>query len=206
MGGATGHLRTSTTGYRRELSLREAVARVGYAAGGVEYTREYFAGNPGNVIVARISANQTGRVSFTLRHTSPRTDKTVTASNGRLTIRGRLADNGLRFEAQVQVVKQGGTRTDSGDRVTVSGAESVMLVLSAGTDYSDGYPAYRGADPQAGVTSRVTTAAPAGPRHGRSASGPGCSAAPAPTSRSANSSSPPRWTTCGTPTRRCPRR
>ncbi|GAA4190244.1 hypothetical protein GCM10022252_28260 [Streptosporangium oxazolinicum] len=150
---------SSTTGYRRELSLREAVARVGYTAGGVEYTREYFASNPGNVIVARISANQTGRVSFTLRHTSPRTDKTVTASNGRLTIRGQLANNGLRFDAQVQVVNQGGTRTDSGDRVTVSGANSVMLVLSAGTNYSDSYPSYRGADPQAGVTSRVNTAA-----------------------------------------------
>ncbi|WP_212735446.1 glycosyl hydrolase family 95 catalytic domain-containing protein [Herbidospora galbida] len=150
---------TSTSEYRRELSLREAIARVGYTAGGVEYTREYFASNPGNVIVARISANQTGRVSFTLRHTSPRNDKTITASNGRLTIKGALANNGLKFEAQVQVVNQGGTRTDAGDRVTVTGANSVLLVLSAGTSYSDVYPTYRGADPAAGVTSRVTTAA-----------------------------------------------
>ncbi|WP_245765681.1 glycosyl hydrolase family 95 catalytic domain-containing protein [Nonomuraea jiangxiensis] len=150
---------SSTSQYRRELSLREAVARVGYTAGGVEYTREYFASNPGNVIVARLSASQNGRVSFTLRHTSPRNDKSVTAANGRLTIRGTLANNGMRFEAQVQVVNQGGTRTDSGDRVTVSGANSVMLVLSAGTNYSDAYPTYRGGDPASAVTSRVTTAA-----------------------------------------------
>ncbi|WP_043622737.1 glycosyl hydrolase family 95 catalytic domain-containing protein [Nonomuraea candida] len=152
----------TASGYRRELSLREAVARVRYTAGGVRHEREYFAANPGNVIVGRIAADQGGKVSFTLRHTSPRADKTVTASGGRLTIRGRLADNKLRFEAQVQVIAEGGTRTDDGDKVTVSGADSAVLVLSAGTDYADAYPAYRGADPHGEVTAAVDAAAAKG--------------------------------------------
>ncbi|MBN6056239.1 glycoside hydrolase family 95 protein [Nonomuraea sp. RK-328] len=152
----------SPTGYRRELSLREAVARVGYTADGVTYTREYFAGNPGNVIVGRLSADRGGKVSFTLRHTSPHQDKTVTASGGRLTIRGRLADNAMTFEAQVQVIAQGGTRTDTGDRITVAGADSAVFVLSAGTDYADTYPAYRGDDPHAKVTAAVDAAAAKG--------------------------------------------
>ncbi|MFB4279704.1 glycoside hydrolase N-terminal domain-containing protein [Nonomuraea sp. MTCD27] len=152
----------SPTGYRRELSLREAVARVGYTAGDVRHTREFFASNPGNVIVGRLSADQGGKVSFTLRHTSPRDDKTVTASGGRLTIRGQLGDNRMRFEAQVQVVAQGGTRTDDGDRITVTGADSAVLVLSAGTDYAGTYPAYRGEDPHAKVTAAVDTAAAKG--------------------------------------------
>ncbi|MEV0199870.1 glycoside hydrolase N-terminal domain-containing protein [Nonomuraea sp. NPDC050691] len=152
----------SPTGYRRELSLREAVARVGYTADGVTYTREYFAGNPGNVIVGRLSADRGGKVSFTLRHTSPHEDKTVTASGGRLTIRGRLADNAMTFEAQVQVIAQGGTRTDAGDKITVTGADSAVFVLSAGTDYTDAYPAYRGDDPHAKVTEAVDAAAAKG--------------------------------------------
>jgi alpha-L-fucosidase 2 len=152
----------SPTGYRRELSLREAVARVGYSADGVRYSREYFAGNPGNVIAGRLSADQGGKVSFTLRHTSPRDDKTVSAAGGRLTIRGRLADNGMRFEAQVQVIAQGGTRTDDGDKITVTGADSAVFVLSAGTDYAGAYPAYRGADPHAKVTAAVDAAAAQG--------------------------------------------
>ncbi|WP_379533611.1 glycosyl hydrolase family 95 catalytic domain-containing protein [Nonomuraea purpurea] len=145
--------------YRRELSLREAVARVGYTADGVRHTREYFASNPGNVIVGRLSADQAGKVSFTLRHTSPRDDKTVTAAGGRLTIRGRLNDNKMTFEAQVQVITQGGTRTDAGDRIVVTGADSAVLVLSAGTDYADAYPSYRGQDPHAKVTAAVDAAA-----------------------------------------------
>ncbi|MEU6724517.1 glycoside hydrolase N-terminal domain-containing protein [Nonomuraea wenchangensis] len=145
--------------YRRELSLREAVARVGYSAGGIRHTREYFAGNPGGVIVGRLSADRPGTISFTLRHTSPHEDKTVTAAGGRLTVRGRLSDNGMIFEAQVQVIARGGTRTDAGDRITVTGADSAVLVLSAGTDYADAYPAYRGEDPHARVTAAVDAAA-----------------------------------------------
>ncbi|MEV4113316.1 glycoside hydrolase N-terminal domain-containing protein [Nonomuraea sp. NPDC049695] len=147
------------TAYRRELSLEEAVARVGYTADGVRHTRECFAANPGNVIVGRLSADQGGKVSFTLRHTSPRDDKTVTARGGRLTIRGRLSDNGMAFEAQVQVIAEGGTRTDDRDRITVTGADSAVFVLSAGTDYADTYPAYRGEDPHAKVTAAVDAAA-----------------------------------------------
>ncbi|MFG1703491.1 glycoside hydrolase N-terminal domain-containing protein [Nonomuraea sp. M3C6] len=148
----------SPSGYRRELSLREAVARVGYEAGGVRYAREYFAGYPGNVIAGRISADQAGKVSFTLRTSSPRNDKQVSVSGGRLTIRGALADNGMKFEAQVQVVTQGGTRTDGADRITVTGADSAVFVLSAGTDYADRYPTYRGVDPHAAVTAAVDKA------------------------------------------------
>ncbi|MEQ4721183.1 glycoside hydrolase N-terminal domain-containing protein [Nonomuraea sp. B19D2] len=147
------------TAYRRELSLREAVARVGYTADGVRYSREYFASNPGNVIVGRLSADQGGKVSFTLRHTSPRNDKTITARAGRLTIRGALSNNKMTFEAQVQVITKGGTRTDDGDRITVTGADSAVFVLSAGTDYADTYPAYKGEDPHAKVTAAVDAAA-----------------------------------------------
>ncbi|WP_246492181.1 glycosyl hydrolase family 95 catalytic domain-containing protein [Actinomadura alba] len=147
------------TGYRRELGLREAVSRVGYTADGVTYSREYFASNPGNVIVGRLSADRGGKVSFTLRYTSPHSGTTVTASGGRLTIRGELADNKMKFEAQVQVITQGGTRTGTGDRVTVTGADSAVFVLSAGTDYAGTYPGYRGADPHAKVTGAVDAAA-----------------------------------------------
>ncbi|MBB4937233.1 alpha-L-fucosidase 2 [Streptosporangium album] len=146
------------TGYRRELSLREAVARVGYSAGGVTYSREYFASHPGGVIVGRISAGQAGKVSFTLRTSSPRSDKQVSVADGRLTVRGTLADNGMRFESQIQVVTQGGSRTDGTDRVTVTGADSAMFLLSAGTDYAGAYPAYRGPDPHAAVTAAVDAA------------------------------------------------
>ncbi|MEU0877184.1 glycoside hydrolase family 95 protein [Lentzea sp. NPDC005914] len=151
----------AVTGYRRHLDLAEAVAGVSYTSGGVRYTREYFATAPDNVIVARLSANKLGRIGFTtaVRTPSNRT-ATITSRAGRITQTGRLDDNGLRFEAQVRVINQGGTRTDNADgSVTVRGADSVLLVLAASTDYASRYPAYRsGVHPHNAVTQRVDRA------------------------------------------------
>ncbi|KAB8161196.1 glycoside hydrolase family 95 protein [Streptomyces sp. 3MP-14] len=144
--------------YRRELSLAEAVSRVTYQAGGATHLREYFASHPAGVIVGRISADQGGRVSFTLNHTGPHGGTDVSAAEGRITVRGALADNGLVFEAQIQVVTEGGSRSESGGSVTVTGADAAWFVLGAGTDYADTYPDYRGADPHDAVTSAVDAA------------------------------------------------
>ncbi|WP_063757053.1 glycosyl hydrolase family 95 catalytic domain-containing protein [Lentzea aerocolonigenes] len=149
----------SSTGYRRELNIGDATAKVSYTDGGVAYNREYFASYPGEVMVGRLGANQSGKVSFTLRYSSPRSDFTASASNGRLTVRGTLADNGMIFEAQIRVLTDGGTVTSSGSTVTVSGANSATFVIGAGTNYADTYPSYRGADPRNAVTAAVDAAA-----------------------------------------------
>ncbi|MET8231220.1 glycoside hydrolase N-terminal domain-containing protein [Micromonospora sp. NPDC005298] len=150
---------TTVSDYRRELDLAEATARVEYTHGGVTYQREYVASHPGNVIAARLSASQAGKVSFVLRTVPAQPGSTVTVANGRITVRGALPGNGLVHETQYRVVTTGGTRTDAGDRVTVTGADSAVVVLSAGTSYADTYPTYRGADPHARVTQAVDAAA-----------------------------------------------
>ncbi|WP_320065601.1 glycoside hydrolase family 95 protein [Micromonospora sp. RTGN7] len=153
----------AVNGYRRELDLAEGTARVGYSHDGVTYQREYFASHPRNVIVARLSASQAGKISFVLRTVPAQPGSTVTVANGRLTARGALPGNGLIHETQYQVVTTGGTRTDGTDRVTVVGADSAFVVLCAATSYADTYPAYRGTDPHALVTEAVDGAAAATP-------------------------------------------
>ena len=49
----------------------------------------------------------------------------------------------------IRVITDGGTRTSGGDRITVAGANSATIVFSAGTNYAQAYPSYRGADPHA---------------------------------------------------------
>ncbi|MEU2671177.1 glycoside hydrolase family 95 protein [Streptomyces sp. NPDC007164] len=146
--------------YRRTLDLRNALAAVTYTHQQVVHTREFFVSHPGRVIAARLAADRPGQVSFTLRHTSPRDDCTVTADRDRLTVRGALKDNGLRFEAQIRVRTSGGTVTAGTDgTLTVTGADSAWFFLAAGTDYADSHPAYRGADPHTAVTAAVDLAA-----------------------------------------------
>lgn len=146
-------------GYRRELDLDHGIASVAYTHQQVRFRREFFASHPDGVIVGRLIAGRPGSVAFTLRYTSPRKDFTTTASGGRLTVRGALADNKLRFEAQVQIRTTGGTVTSDADgTITVTGADSAWFVLAAGTDYADTYPDYRGDDPHAAVTRAVDRA------------------------------------------------
>ncbi|WP_372351640.1 glycoside hydrolase N-terminal domain-containing protein [Streptomyces sp. KL116D] len=151
---------TTPADYRRSLDLRDALATVTYTHQGVAHRREFLASHPDGVLAGRLSADRPGSVTCTLRHTSPRTDFTATATGDRLTIRGQLADNGLKFEAQLRVRHDGGTLTANNDgSLTVTGADSVSFVLAAGTDYADTYPDYRGADPHAAVTATVDAAA-----------------------------------------------
>ena len=149
------------TDYRRELDIDRAVARVTYRAGGVRYTREYFASYPDRVLVVRLTADRPGRIGFTAAMTAPdNRAKTATAARGRITFAGTLTDNRLRYEAQLQVLASGGQRGDGADgSVTVTGADSATLILAAGTDYADRYPGYRGADPHPAVAATVSRAA-----------------------------------------------
>ena len=157
------------TNYQRSLDLNTATAAVNYSVGGVDYTREVIASHPDNVIAMRVTASQGGKVSFTSRYDKGASgadllaNATVTASEGRITLKGTATDNGLRYNGQVLVVPTGGTITASGDSVTVTGADSVIVLWAGGTDYSPTYPAYRtGVDPQARIAGYVDAAAAKG--------------------------------------------
>ena len=145
------------TGYRRELDLAAGVSRVRYTIGSTTFTREAFASYPDHAIVLRISADRPRSVSFAVRLTTPHPDAAVTVARGRLTLAGHLT-NGMALEAQAQVLTDGGHRADGGDRVTVRGADSVTIVLTAGTSYVQRFPDYSGSDPHARVAATLHAA------------------------------------------------
>ncbi|GAV71844.1 hypothetical protein CFOL_v3_15333 [Cephalotus follicularis] len=60
------HLKYAEETYCRELDLETATARVKYAVGDVEFTREHFASNPDQVVVTKISGSKPGSLSFTV--------------------------------------------------------------------------------------------------------------------------------------------
>lgn len=147
--------------YRRSLDIGESVARVRFSLEGVTYTREYFASYPAHAIVIRLTADQPGKITVTAALTTPdNRSATHVARSGRITEAGALKDNGLKYEAQLQVINQGGRRADLRDgSVSVQGADAVVFILSAGTDYALHYPDYRGPDPHSALTARIDTAA-----------------------------------------------
>lgn len=147
--------------YKRELSLADAQVTVTYSQAGVEFKREYLASYPAGVIAIKLSASKPGKISFTAGVTAPdNRSATSLVNQGRITFAGKLLSNGLQFEAQVEVLPQGGTRESIGnEKVRVTNADEVVILLSAGTNYAQKYPHYRGASPHALVQQRIDAAA-----------------------------------------------
>jgi alpha-L-fucosidase 2 len=147
--------------YRRELDLAKAMVRVSYRSGDVNYTREYFASYPDGVIVTHVSADKPGMINLSAHFSTPdNRQKKIVAAKGRIALSGHLKDNGLQFDSQLQVIADGGklSTAEKEGVVTVANADSVLLILSAGSNYALEYPGYRGQAPHANVAARVDNA------------------------------------------------
>jgi alpha-L-fucosidase 2 len=145
--------------YRRSLDLNNSLATVSYLQNGVHYLREYFASYPDGVIAVRISADQPGKVSFTAALNIPDNRNIhLQSSAGRLSASGALQDNGLRYEAGVQVLATNGKLQQSGDKLSVRDADSAVILVAAATDYAQRYPHYRGGNPHKFVTDKLEKA------------------------------------------------
>lgn len=141
------------SGYRRELSLDEAVGRVSYVIGTTRYEREYFASHADSVVVMRLSTpGSRGRLNLALRMVDGEGRQAMTGGNMFL-VSGQL--DLLHYEAQAVVKVEGGTvRTEDG-RLIVSGADAVTVVLAAATDFDLSSPTYTCGD-ERGLHARVS--------------------------------------------------
>jgi alpha-L-fucosidase 2 len=139
--------------YHRELDLDRAVALTRYEVDGVRFVREVFSTAADQVIVISIGASARGKISCDIRLTRE-ADATVTAhGNNRLLMQGNLdGGEGLKIACLARVIAQGGTAEAANDSIRVVGADDLMIVLAAGTDY-------RGKDPLALSNALVDRAA-----------------------------------------------
>ena len=146
------------TDYRRSLDLRSATAEVAYARGDVRFRRQLFVSHPDQVIALRLTADRPGQITGTVALTDDH--KTATTATGtELRFAGSLA-NGLRYDAQLRVVADGGTVAVDGTSLRLTGCNAVTILVAAGTDYlPDAARHFRGPDPT--PADRATLAAAA---------------------------------------------
>jgi len=142
---------TNAQNYRRDLDLNNGVATVRYQIGGDTFTREVFASYPDNVIAARITCNHPGKINLQLSM-SRELDATSFVDpkdSHRIILRGQIMAQyftdpkpvpAMRFESQTLMIPKGGTISTSGNKLIISNAGSVELLIAGATDY-------RGDDP-----------------------------------------------------------
>lgn len=139
--------------YIRDLDLDNAVSSVSFTSAGVDYRREYFADYPDRVIAARFSAGKKGKISLCASLKSAQ-NGAVAAQESVITLtgtvmgkktKGRFRDaNSMRYAAQLKLIACGGrVFANENGTVSVEGADSVVLLLAAATDYANEYPHYR---------------------------------------------------------------
>ena len=65
------HDYSTVSNYERDLVLNDATSHVTYDYNGVTYEREYFTNYPDKVMVIKLTANDSGKVNFTLEPKIP---------------------------------------------------------------------------------------------------------------------------------------
>ncbi|MDB5326621.1 MAG: glycoside hydrolase family 95 protein [Phycisphaerales bacterium] len=145
------------TEYRRDLDIGRAVASVSYVVDGVRFRREVFASHPANVLIVRLTADQTGkqtgRAALKDGHSAA-----VHADGQQLVIAGQLS-NGLKYETRMAIVPQGGRVQVRDEGISFESCDAVTLIIGAGTDYvMDAERHYRGEAPRDRVLAQVNAA------------------------------------------------
>ena len=138
-------LAASATDYRRSLNYEDAVSEVRFRQRGVLYRREAFVSAPDQALFIRLTASQPGKVSFTASLDRP-AGASVEAVNGNgLHLFGQANSSdggspGVKFDALLNINAEGGSVSVEGNRLRVTGADSVTITITAATDYNSKDP------------------------------------------------------------------
>lgn len=123
------------TEYRRWLDLEGALCTTEYTANGVRHRREVFASQPAQAVVTRLSADQPGQVTARISLTTLHHEADVQAAGNRITLRGQVEADGIRFQAVAVVEATGGTVTVDDEGLRITGADAATIRLVAGSNF-----------------------------------------------------------------------
>ncbi len=121
--------------FRRWLDLDSATATTEWTADGTSFRRESFASHPANLIVIRISADQPGKTTATIKLGCKHKNPSITVEKpATLVLKGKVQADGVAFEARAVVTHKGGTLKETADSIEITGADSIEIRLAAATN------------------------------------------------------------------------
>ncbi len=142
-------------GYRRELDLDTAIARVSFRVGRFQFVREAFVSAPDQVIVVRWTTSDPVGMTLTAGIDSPVESESAAGEGGVLRLTGKAPAHvepnyvraetpvlydpaegkGMRFEARVEAIAEGGKVSVQGRRVRIEKAMTATMFIAAKTGY-----------------------------------------------------------------------
>lgn len=149
----------SIKNYFRWLDIDRALAGVSFETGGTVFTRELFSSAPDGVLVQKLSASKKGVLTVKLGLNRVERSKTRFVAPNKLIMTGD-AGGKLTYEVQMTVLNSGGTlKAAADDGLLVTGADELILLLTAGTSYVLDYSrSFQGPGPHDVVEKRMDAA------------------------------------------------
>ncbi|MDT3404529.1 glycoside hydrolase family 95 protein [Mucilaginibacter terrae] len=124
------------TNYKRDLDISNATAHVTYTAGGVNYTREYIASNPDQVMAVHLTADKPGKISFkALLQTLHQSVSIRKVDAHTLSLSFKVRNGALRGVSYLYADAKGGKLTVTNEGISISGANEATLYLTAATNF-----------------------------------------------------------------------
>ncbi len=126
--------------FYRDLDIETAIATTSYKVDGIEYKREMFSSFTDDVIVIKLTASKPNSISFvsTLEH--PGNANTSVRGDSLLIMRGRTSnhesvDGKVEYEVHALIVNEQGERIAHNKEIAVENANSVIILVSIGTNF-----------------------------------------------------------------------
>jgi alpha-L-fucosidase 2 len=134
--------------YRRSLSLSDALAKATYRLGDTAITHEIFASHPDEVLVVRLSAGKPHSFNFHLSFSSSDLPAKIEASEtNTLTLRGNAFEHlhssghdGVEWQITAHVDAELGTVTAANEKLTITNATAVTILVAVGTNFQNKNP------------------------------------------------------------------
>ena len=128
--------------YRRSLDLDSAIATTTFEANGVTYTREMFSSAVDGIIALRLSADKPGHIAFSASFDSPQKNTRRIENGDTIVSEGTPADHSgiksvLRFNCRARILPQGGKLVAGDDALSLSGADSAVVLIDIATNYKN---------------------------------------------------------------------
>lgn len=130
--------------YERGLSVDSAIATSTYQVNGVRYKKEYFTSFDDDISIIRITSDKRGQINCSL--SLNREERASVSVTGRTLVMYGQLDNGIdgkgmQYMAEVEAQLQDGELKTEGDSLVIRNATSVILYISAATDWRN--PGYK---------------------------------------------------------------
>lgn len=139
--------------YRRELDIKEAIARVSYTANQINFKREIFSSAPDQAIVIILTADRPSSLSFTAKISRQGGKPVISASGNEINFNEHVGNGvGVKMAGRLRVVADGGKMISGGDSIRIEKANSVTILMTGATNYF-------GTDPDVTATSDMAKAA-----------------------------------------------